>query len=79
MWNLEFIGITPVEKSVLRRFKETLAYKNGRYEVSLSWKDEQVVPKAWIKEMTTQRTSYKEAQKNVPILKVGGHAPYPPT
>ena len=45
LWNLEFIGITPVEKSVLRKFKETLAYKNGRYEVSLPWKDEQVVLK----------------------------------
>ena len=45
MWNLEFIGITPVEKSVLRKFKETLACKNGRYEVSLPWKDEQVALK----------------------------------
>ena len=45
LWNLEFIGITPVEKSVLRKYKETLAYKNGRYEVSLPWKDEQVVLK----------------------------------
>ena len=45
LWNLEFIGITPVEKSVLRKFKETLAYKNGRYDVSLPWKDEQVVLK----------------------------------
>ena len=53
-WNLESIGITPVEMSVstcqsestvLKKFKETLAYKNGRYEVSLPWKDEQVVLK----------------------------------
>ena len=53
-WNLESIGITPVEmsvsssqseSSVLKKSKETLAYKNGRYEVSLPWKDEQVVLK----------------------------------
>ncbi|XP_073231674.1 uncharacterized protein [Porites lutea] len=53
-WKLESIGITPVEMSVstsqsestvLKKFKETLAYKNGRYEVSLPWKDEQVVLK----------------------------------
>ena len=53
-WNLESIGITPVEMSVstsqsestvLKKFKETLTYKNGRYEVSLPWKDEQVVLK----------------------------------
>ena len=44
LWNLESIGITPVEMSVstsqsestaLKKFKETLAYNNGRYEVSL--------------------------------------------
>ena len=53
-WNLESIGITPVEMSVstsqsestvLKKFKETLAHKDGRYEVSLPWKDEQVVLK----------------------------------
>ena len=53
-WNLESIGITPVEMSVstsqsestvLKKFKETLAYKNGRYDVSLPWKDEQIVLK----------------------------------
>ena len=53
-WNLESIGIKPVEmpvstsqseSTVLKKFKATLAYKNGRYEVSLPWKDEQVVLK----------------------------------
>ena len=51
---MESIGITPVEMSVstsqsestvLKKFKETLAYKNSRYEVSLPWKDEQVALK----------------------------------
>ena len=51
---MESIGITPVEMSVstsqsestvLKKFKETLAHKDGRYEVSLPWKDEQVVLK----------------------------------
>ena len=33
------------ESTVLKKFKETSAYKNGWYEVSLPWKDEQVVLK----------------------------------
>ena len=36
------------------------------------WQDKQVIPEAWVKEMITQRTSYKEAQKNAPILKEDG-------
>ncbi|WKK82766.2 serine hydrolase domain-containing protein [Marivirga arenosa] len=36
------------------------------------WKDTQVIPKEWVKEMVTQRTSYQEAQKNAPILKEDG-------
>lgn len=43
-----------------------LLLRNGK------WQNKQVIPEAWIKEMTTQRTSYKEAQKNVPILKEDG-------
>ncbi len=36
------------------------------------WKEEQLIPKSWVKEMITQRTSYQEAQKNAPILKEDG-------
>jgi CubicO group peptidase (beta-lactamase class C family) len=36
------------------------------------WKEKQVVPKYWVEEMITQRTSYEEAQKNAPILKEDG-------
>jgi len=36
------------------------------------WKDTQVIPKEWVEEMVTQRTSYQEAQKNAPILKEDG-------
>ena len=47
--DLESIGITAVEISVLtsqsestvlKKFKDTLAYQNGRYEVPWPWKDE---------------------------------------
>ena len=36
------------------------------------WKEKQVVPKKWVEEIITQRTSYLEAQKNAPILKEDG-------
>lgn len=36
------------------------------------WKDQQVIPEKWVNEIITQRTSYEEAQKSVPILKEDG-------
>lgn len=36
------------------------------------WKNKQLIPRHWIDDMLTQRTSYKETQKNVPILKEDG-------
>jgi CubicO group peptidase (beta-lactamase class C family) len=36
------------------------------------WQDQQVIPEAWVEEMTVQRTSYQEAQNNAPILKEDG-------
>ncbi len=36
------------------------------------WKDAQVIPESWVGEMITQRTSYQDAQKNVPLLKEDG-------
>ncbi|XP_068749048.1 uncharacterized protein [Montipora capricornis] len=53
-WNLESIGIKPTESPpstnpseamVLKKFRDTLTYKDGRYEVSLPWKEDQVVLK----------------------------------
>ena len=50
-WNLESIGIKPTESSpstnpseamVLKTFRDTLTYKDGRYEVSLPRKEDQV-------------------------------------
>ncbi len=43
-----------------------LMLRNGK------WKDKQLIPKKWVKEMVTQRTSYEEAQKSVPVLKNDG-------
>ena len=36
------------------------------------WKDQQLIPEKWINEIVTQRTSYMEAQQNVPVLKEDG-------
>ncbi len=36
------------------------------------WKNKQVIPENWVNEIIKQRTSYVEAQKNVPLLKKDG-------
>jgi CubicO group peptidase (beta-lactamase class C family) len=36
------------------------------------WKNEQLIPEDWIKEITTNRTTYSDAQRNVPVLKEDG-------
>ena len=38
-WDLEAIRISPEEKSVYQRFNEDITFKDGRYEVKLSWKE----------------------------------------
>ena len=38
-WELESIGIKQEENSVLETFKETVTFKNQRYEVGLPWKE----------------------------------------
>ena len=53
-WDLESIGIRPAESSIstthaedvtLKKFKETLTYNDGRYEVCLPWKEDRVALK----------------------------------
>ncbi len=36
------------------------------------WNDKQIIPETWVNEIITERTSYKEAQKSVPLLKRDG-------
>ena len=38
-WNLELIGISPKEKSVLDEFRDTIEFKDERYEVRLPFKE----------------------------------------
>ncbi len=38
-WNLESFGITVPDRSVLAEFREKIRFTEGRYEVSLPWKD----------------------------------------
>ena len=40
-WELESIVIKQEENSVLETFKETVTFKNQRYEVGLPWKEAQ--------------------------------------
>lgn len=37
-----------------------------------TWNDQQIIPEKWVEEIITQRTSYLEAQKSVPLLKEDG-------
>ena len=41
-WELESIGISPDERSVYEEFLSTVTHRDGRYEVHLPWKDNQV-------------------------------------
>ncbi|WP_338358881.1 serine hydrolase [Yeosuana marina] len=36
------------------------------------WNDKQIIPETWVNEIITERTSYEEAQKSVPLLKSDG-------
>ncbi len=39
-WKLESLGIVAPERSVLEEFGESIEFKEGRYEVSLPWKEQ---------------------------------------
>ena len=38
-WNLESLGVDSKADSVLEEFMQTVQFMNGKYEVSLPWKD----------------------------------------
>lgn len=42
-WELESLGINDTEESVHDQFRDIVAFKKGRYEVSLPWKDPSIV------------------------------------
>jgi len=39
LWELESLGIEKVEKSIHDKSQEDISFKEGRYEVSLPWKE----------------------------------------
>ena len=38
-WDLKSLGIKDPEQSVFAEFEESIQFRDGRYEVSLPWKD----------------------------------------
>lgn len=57
-WDLESIGINPLEScvdnSTLKHFNETIQFKDGRYEVALPWKQGPYVPELMDNERTAR-------------------------
>jgi len=43
-WELESLGIKSVEPSVHEGFKESVVFRDGRYEITLPWRDNQIRP-----------------------------------
>jgi len=43
-WELESLGIKPVEPSVHDTFKQSIKFEGGRYQVSLPWRSDQTRP-----------------------------------
>jgi len=62
-WDLRSIGVEPVEMTastshkeamVLQKFKDTLVCKDGRYKVSLPWKEEKAALKDKYKQVESR-------------------------
>ena len=42
-WELESLGINDYESTVIRRFEDSIIFRDGRYQVTLPWKDPETV------------------------------------
>ena len=67
---LESLGINDTEESVHDHFRDIVAFKNGRYEVSLPWKDPSIVlPDNFELGMRCLKNLWKRLKQNPELLK----------
>ena len=67
---LESLGINDTEESVHDHFRDIVAFKNGRYEVSLPWKNPSIVlPDNFELGMRCLKNLWKRLKQNPELLK----------
>lgn len=68
-WDLESLGIKDSEQSVFEKFKENIAFKEGRYEVSLPWKEQHpLLPDNYLLSVKRLHGLLRRLQQNPSIL-----------
>ena len=69
-WELESLGINDTEESVHDQYRDIVAFKNGRYEMSLLWKDPSIVlPDNFELGMRRLKNLWKRLKQNPELLK----------
>ena len=69
-WELESLGINDTEESVHDQYRDIVAFKNGRYEMSLPWKDPSIVlPDNFELGMRCLKNLWKRLKQNPELLK----------
>ena len=69
-WNLESLGICDSENPLLEEFDKTISFKEGRYEVSLPWREAHP-PLPTNRDMTSKRLQglVRRLRQDPPILR----------
>ena len=64
-WELEAIGMSAQEKTVHEKFLDTVHLNNGRYEVSLPWKEQHaLLPHDYVQAISRLASVLKRLRRN---------------
>ena len=67
-WELEAIGMSAQEKTVREKFLDTVHLNNGRYEVSIPWKEQHaLLPDDYVQAVSRLASVLKRLRRN-PVL-----------